>query len=139
MTERERELEQEVARLKRQMEFLQPIVDAYVGCKGQKQAKDRVLRAEVVATVRTAIMDVLEGDDEVWLSSEDFVKNFGMFTPEWLRKNGYMLPRERVIMVMEDGTEKEMRRWAYPKHRINRMIREGKLKSLASNKESNGR
>ena len=65
MTERERELEQEVAMLKRQMEFLQPIVDAYVGCKGQKQAKDRVLRAEVVATVRTAIMDVLEGDDEV--------------------------------------------------------------------------
>ncbi len=129
MTEREKELEQEVARLKRQMEFINPIMNAYLGDKGKK-TKDRMLNAEIVATVRTAIMEVMEVAEEVWLSPEEFCKQFGMITPEWLRRNGELLPREKVGVVMEDGTVKETRHWGYPKHRINRMIMEGKLKGM---------
>lgn len=93
---------------------------------------DRILRAEIVATVRQTMTEVLEGSDEVWLSPEDFVKTFGMFTPEWLRRNGELLPREKVGVVMADGTVKETRSWAYPKHRINRMIQEGRLREMTA-------
>jgi len=91
---------------------------------------DRMLRAEIVATVRQTVTEVLEGADEVWLSPDEMSKQFGMFTPEWLRRHGDLLPREKVGIVMEDGTLKESRSWAYPKHRINRMIMEGKLRAI---------
>lgn len=94
---------------------------------------DRMLRAEIVATVRQTMTEVLEGADEVWLSPEEFVKTFGMFSMEWLRRHGEMLPREKAWVTMPDGTVKETKSWAYPKHRINRMIREGKLRGLRSN------
>jgi hypothetical protein len=47
-----------------------------------------------------------------------------------LRRNGELLPREKVRIVLADGTVKESRSWAYPKHKINRMIREGKLRAI---------
>ena len=91
---------------------------------------DRMLRAEIVASVRQTVAEVLEGADEVWLSPDEFCKTFGMFSPEWLRKHGELLPREKVGIVMEDGTVKESRSWAYPKHKINRLIREGRLREI---------
>lgn len=91
---------------------------------------DRMLRAEIVATVRQTLADVMEGADEVWLTPEEMCKQFGMFSPEWLRRHGELLPREKVGIVLEDGTVKESRSWAYPKHRINRMIMEGKLREI---------
>lgn len=91
---------------------------------------DRMLRADIVATIRQTLAEILEGAEEVWLSPEDFCKTFGMFTLEWLRRNGELLPREKVGIVMGDGTVKESRSWAYPKHRINRMIMEGKLRAI---------
>ena len=91
---------------------------------------DRILRAEIVATVRQTMTEVLEGADEVWLSPDEFCKTFGMFSTEWLRRHGELLPREKVRIVMEDGTVKESRSWAYPKHKINRLIREGKLREI---------
>lgn len=93
---------------------------------------DRILRAEIVATVRQTMTEVLEGADEVWLSPDEFCHQFGMFTKEWLARNGELLPREKASVVMPDGTVKETRSWAYPKHRINRMISEGRLKQLQS-------
>ena len=91
---------------------------------------DRMLRAEIVASVRQTVAEVLEGADEVWLSPDEFCKTFGMFSPEWLRRHGELLPREKVGIVMEDGTVKESRSWAYPKHKINRLIREGQLREI---------
>ena len=94
---------------------------------------DRMWRAEIIATVKQTMMDVLEGADEVWLLPEDLCKNFGMITQEWLNRYGKLLPREKAAVVMPDGSVKETRSWAYPKHRINRMIMEGKLKELRFN------
>lgn len=89
-----------------------------------------MLRAEIIATVRQTVAEVMEGADEIWLSPDEFCKTFGMFSPEWLRRHGELLPREKVGIVMEDGTVKESRSWAYPKHKINRLIREGKLREI---------
>ena len=91
---------------------------------------DRLLRAEIISVVRQTVAEVMEGADEVWLSPDEFCKTFGMFSPEWLRRHGELLPREKVGIVMEDGTVKESRSWAYPKHKINRLIREGRLREI---------
>ena len=91
---------------------------------------DRMLRAEIIAPVRQTVAEVMEGAAEVWLSPDEFCKTFGMFSPELLRRHGELLPREKVRIVLADGTVKESRSWAYPKHKINRLIREGKLREI---------
>ena len=90
---------------------------------------DRMLRAEIVATVRKTMQECLEGAEEVWLTPKELIANFGMISKEWLKRNGELLPREYASVVFPDGKE-ESTRWAYPKHRINRMIAEGKLKGI---------
>ena len=90
---------------------------------------DAMLRAEIIATVRQTMTEVLEGADEVWLTKEQLLAQFGMFTEEWLHRNGELLPRERAEVVMTDGSVKGSR-WAYPQHKIQRMIRERKLVNL---------
>ena len=90
---------------------------------------DRILRAQVIATVRDTMREMLEGADEVWLTGEQLCERFGMFTQEWLYRNGDLLPRERAEVVMKDGSVRGTR-WAYPQHRIQRMIRERKLVNL---------
>ena len=94
---------------------------------------DRMLRAEIIATVRQILKDVLEGADEVWLTKEQMVERFGMFSEEWMRKNAQLLPREYASVIWQDGKEK-CTRWAYPQHKIQRLIREGKLKGMKRNK-----
>ena len=88
-----------------------------------------MLRAEIIATVRETMREVLEGADEVWLKPKQVVEQFGMLSQEWMDQNAKLLPRENASVIWPDGTEKETR-WAYPKHKINRMIQEGKLKGL---------
>lgn len=90
---------------------------------------DRMLRAEIIATVKQTMQEVLEGTDEVWLKPKQLLEQFGMLTQEWLDTNGHLLPREYASVVLPDGKEVSTR-WAYPKHKINRMIKEGKLKGI---------
>ena len=90
---------------------------------------DRLLRAEIIATVRKTMTEVLEGADEVWLKPKQLLEQFGMLSQEWLDTNGHLLPREYASVIWPDGEEK-FTRWAYPKHKINRMIMNGELKGL---------
>ena len=90
---------------------------------------DRMLRAEIIATVRETLREVLEGADEVWLKPKQLLEQFGMLTQEWLDTNGHLLPREYASVIWPDGKEVSTR-WAYPKHKINRMIVNGELKGL---------
>ena len=94
-----------------------------------------MLRAEIIATVRQTMTEVLEGADEVWLKPKQLLEQFGMLSQEWLDRNGDLLPREYASVVLTDGEEK-CTRWAYPMHKINRMIQEGKLKGLVKMKKT---
>ena len=96
---------------------------------------DRMLRAEIVLTVRETMREVLEGAEEVWLTPKQLLEQFGMLNQEWLNRNGELLPRENASVIWPDGEEK-CTRWAYPKHKINRMIHEGKLKGLVKTKKT---
>ena len=94
---------------------------------------DRMLRAEIKAlikeTITEVVTDILEGSEEKWLKPKQFLEQFGMFSQEWLDNNGELLPRDYASVIWPDETERCTRK-AYPMHKINRLIREGKLKGM---------
>ena len=79
---------------------------------------DKETREAVAAAVRQAM---LEGRDE-WLSAEQLCATFQMFTPEWLKRYGWKLPRARVEFEGDDGKTHHTR-WGYPRKRIEEIVR----------------
>ncbi|MCR5366552.1 MAG: hypothetical protein K6E67_10470 [Prevotella sp.] len=89
---------------------------------------DRLLRAEIVATVRETMQEVMEGAEEVYLTPEQLAERISFLPLEWIRRNGELLPREYAVVNV--GGKEIATRFGYPYHKINRMIKEGKLKCL---------
>lgn len=90
---------------------------------------DRTLRTEIVATVREAMREVTEENEEVWLSNRQLSEQFAFFSLTWLKRFGHLLPREQTCVCLEDGSAHRSV-WAYPRNKIQRMIREGKFQKL---------
>jgi len=84
---------------------------------------------ELKAVVRRAIEEEREMYDEVWLTEKELIVQFGMFTHDWLKKYGQCLQPARAIVVDEQGVERRSG-WAYPKHKIQRMIASGEIMKL---------
>lgn len=97
---------------------------------------DRVLRAQVVNEVRAAMAAIMEEYDERWVTAEELVKQFQMFTPGWMERYGYMLPRVRAVAM--EGTTEHKTRFAYPRNRIARMIADGSIEELKGTKQKEG-
>ena len=90
---------------------------------------DRIFEAKLLALIDRKMTERLEGADEVWLKPKQLLEQFGMLSQDWLDTNGHLLPREYASVIWPDGDEK-CTRYAYPKHKINRMIMNGELKGL---------
>lgn len=90
---------------------------------------DKELRLDIMGTVRIAMQDALEDAQEVWLTGDQMTKQFGMFTRDWLRRYGDRLPRTQAVVRDSAGIEHKTG-WAYPRNKIQRMIRENKIKEL---------
>ena len=88
---------------------------------------DRLLKAEIVAEVRKSMTEILEVANERWLTGDELCQQFQMFSPGWLKSYGERLPRQRAE-VSDNGVK--VSRWAYPPHRIARMIQEGSIKEV---------
>lgn len=84
---------------------------------------------EVKAVVRRAVEEEFEMYDEVWLTEKELIAQFGMFSHDWLKKYGQCLQPARAIVMDEQGVERRSG-WAYPKHRIQRMIANGEILKL---------
>lgn len=84
---------------------------------------------EVKAAVRRAVEEEREMYDEVWLTEKELIAQFGMFTHDWLKRYGHCLQPARAIVVDEHGVERRSG-WAYPKHKIQRMIASGEIMKL---------
>ena len=84
---------------------------------------------EVKAVVRRAVEEEREMYDEVWLTEKELIAQFGMFTHDWLKKYGQCLQPARAIVVDEQGAGRRSG-WAYPKHKIQRMIASGEITKL---------
>ena len=91
---------------------------------------DRIFEAKLLALIDRKLTERLEGADEVWLKPKQLLEQFGMFTHEWLKKYGQCLQPARAIVVDEQGVEHPTQGWAYPKHKIQRMIASGEIMKL---------
>lgn len=89
---------------------------------------DRKLREEIVAEVQKAVEVAMEIYEERWITSDELLERFQMFTRDWLRRYGWKLPRERVQIEINNITKST--RWAYPQHKIERMIADGSMRLL---------
>ena len=85
---------------------------------------------EVKAVVRRAMEEEREMYDEVRLTEKQLLEQFGMFTHDWLKKYGQCLQPARAIVVDAQGVEHPTHGWAYPKHKIQRMIASGEITKL---------
>lgn len=76
------------------------------------------------------IEGMVKGGDtlnEVWLTKERFLEQFGMFTEDWLRRYGYMLPRTRATVTDEQTGAFRSSQWAYGRNAVQQMIAENRL------------
>ena len=87
------------------------------------------LLAAIRAIIRRCINEVRDENEEVWLSKDELLKQFGMFSDEWLKRYGETIPRTQAIVTESDG-ESHATRWAYPRNKIQRMIADGSIKQL---------
>ena len=88
---------------------------------------DSKLRAEIVATVRQAMMAY----NEKWVTEDQLVEHVGTLTKRWLKDHGQMFNRTRVEWDDHDGHHTQ--KWIYPLHEIQDWIATGKIKELKMN------
>jgi hypothetical protein len=69
---------------------------------------------------------------EVWLTADKVVEQFGMISADFMKRNGKLLPREKIEWVDNDGVLHQGV-WAYPRNRLQEMIASGELKCLGEN------
>jgi hypothetical protein len=91
---------------------------------------DELTRQAICAAVERAVKQRMEMYDEVWLTSGQLIEQFGMFSKDWLKRYGHLVPRERLEVYDESAGKVIGSRWAYPKHRIQRWIADRGHKSL---------
>lgn len=90
---------------------------------------DKDTRAAICQAVRQATAEAQEIYNEEWLTADQLSATVPLFTREWIRRYGKMLPRECVRFRTPDGVEHRAN-WCYPKNQILRMIREGAFRDL---------
>ena len=88
---------------------------------------DARLRAEILAEVRKAMMEV----NEKWVTADVLCEHIGSLTKRWLKDHGQMLDRTRIEWDDADGHHSQA--WLYPLHKIQTWIATGKIKELKMN------
>lgn len=91
-------------------------------------------RVEIMKAVKVALKQIYgtQKDYErtkILITAEHLSEWFPCFSKEWIRKNGYLLPRERVCK-WEDESCTDV--WGYRWNEIQKEIHEGKYRNLKS-------
>lgn len=85
---------------------------------------DKQLRAEIVATVKQAMLTY----NEKWVTAEVLCEHVSTLTPRFMKDHGQMFNRTRVEWDDKDGHHAQA--WLYPLHEIKEWIQNGKIKEL---------
>lgn len=89
---------------------------------------DKILRAEIVAEVRKAMLTF----QEKWVTADVLCEHVGTLTKRFLQDHGQMFNRTRVEWTDKNGV-RHPQGWLYPLHEIQDMIASGKIKELKMN------
>lgn len=87
---------------------------------------DKQTKQEIAQVVNQASREAYLMYNEEWISAKELCKQFQMIPKSWLKTHKHLLPQSSVRYTDKDGTIKETNP-AFPKHRINQMILDGKL------------
>lgn len=87
---------------------------------------DQKLKLEITQVVNQAAREAYLLYNEEWISGKELCKQFQQIPKSWLKTHKHLLPQSTTRYLDKDGNVKETNP-AYPKHRINQMIMEGKL------------
>ena len=87
---------------------------------------DKQTKLEIAQIINQAARDSYLIYNEVWISGKELCKQFQMIPKSWLKTHKHLLPQSSVVYRDDKGNVKSTNP-AYPKHRINQMILEGKL------------
>ena len=90
---------------------------------------DKETRDAIAAAIKEAQIEAVEVYHERYVTGKELCNQIAMFSPNWLENFGWKLPRERIEVTGDDG-ETRVTRWGYPLHQIQRMIAEGRMRSL---------
>lgn len=90
---------------------------------------DKETRDAIAEAVKQAQMFSAEMYNEKFVTGKVLCEYISMFTPNWLETYGWKLPRERIEVTDDEG-QKRVTRWGYPLHQIQRLIAEGKFRSI---------
>ena len=90
---------------------------------------DKLLRAELVATVERTVKKAMEVYQERWITADEMQQFVSVFTKRWLQDHGHLLPRTPVEWTDANG-ERHTSSYLYPLHRIQAMIEDGRIKDL---------
>lgn len=61
-------------------------------------------------------------EDDVWLAPEQLLAQFGQFSPDWMKRNAWRLPRKRCEVKDESGNIIATR-YAYNQREIAEMLK----------------
>lgn len=87
---------------------------------------DKNLKTELMAVVAGAVRSAMMGNEERWLTPRELCEQFGFITPTWLKLHGDVLPRVRATVTDANG-KKTRTGWAYPRNKIQELIRTNQL------------
>lgn len=87
---------------------------------------DKQTKQEIAQVVNQAAREAYLMYNEEWISAKELCRQFQMIPKSWLKTHKHLLPQSSVRYTDKDGTIKETNP-AFPKHRINQMILDGKL------------
>lgn len=88
---------------------------------------DARTRQAILAFAKDVFREQRDEMEEVWLSKDDFLRQFGMFTEDWLKRYGYLLPRVRVSVSDEVTGKMRCSQFAYARNAVQRLISENRL------------
>lgn len=93
---------------------------------------DKETRLAIAQVVEKTVQENMSSYCEVWLSEDELLKQFGMLSPNWVKRYGMLLPRTRfeVTIINKDGRKTKRTRWAYARNKIQKWIADGTIRTL---------
>ena len=84
---------------------------------------------EMKSIVRRAMEEGLEMYQEQWVTGDVLCQRFQMFTKDWLKRYGKLLPHTQAVVTAADG-KKHKTSVCYALNKIQRMVQTGEIKRL---------
>lgn len=84
----------------------------------------KAVEAKMLALIEKAVNRVMAGQREEWVTGKELSEKMPIFSQDFLKRYGNVLPREKMEYYNETGNVCETR-YMYPLHALNVMVQRG--------------